>query len=133
MMLFHEAADSRDPALANEPTENTDRADPTHPTERTEPTEPIDSSDPLLPIHRKESSDRMDHRDEPISALSHGDCLHTSRSEGTDSVRAYRVLAARSRRCGARRQPPPSGRIRRITGLLDEPPDLTVGSVGWTG
>lgn len=70
-MACREAAESSDPALANEPTESTDRADPTHPIESTEPTEPIDSSDPLQPMHRIESSERMDHRDEPISPLFH--------------------------------------------------------------
>jgi DNA-binding MarR family transcriptional regulator len=56
-----DSADSNDPRLATEPTENADAAEPTEPIDSTDPTEPIESTDPFDPMHKIEFSERIDH------------------------------------------------------------------------
>lgn len=61
-----DAADSRLPTLANDPTENADSADPTDPIDSTDPIDPIDSTEPRDPMLKNESVERIEKR-EPSS------------------------------------------------------------------
>jgi hypothetical protein len=79
-----DAAESRDPMLANDPIENADRADPTDPIESTEPTDPIDSIEPFEPMLRIDRSDRIDQSEVPECAMAH----ILSRCAGTRQVRS---------------------------------------------
>jgi hypothetical protein len=52
-------ADSTDPMLAAEPTENTDATDPAEPMDRIDPADPIDRIDPAEPMDRIDPVDPM--------------------------------------------------------------------------
>jgi len=63
-----QAADSRLPKLADDPTEKADSAEPIDPIDSTDPIEPIDSTDPFEAILNTESLDRIDKR-EPLAVI----------------------------------------------------------------
>ena len=77
-------AESADPMLRNEPTENADNADPADPIDSTDPTEPMLNTEPLLRIDRIDISESIDHREVPMVKVCHlasprvGTCRQTS-------------------------------------------------------
>jgi hypothetical protein len=59
----YEKPDNIEPALAAEPTENTEATEPAEPIDRIDPAEPMDRIEPLEPIDRIEPLDPMLSRD----------------------------------------------------------------------
>jgi len=81
-------ADSSEPRLANEPTENADRAEPIEPTDSTDPTDPIESTEPREPMLRIGPSDRIDQRDDnAMPSCWHGCADQLRASEASSSSR----------------------------------------------
>lgn len=80
----YEKPDNIEPALAAEPTENTEATEPAEPMDRIDPAEPMDRIEPLDPIDRIEPLDPMLSSDpaEPAVDVSRLVCMITFSQHG---------------------------------------------------